>query len=86
MFSPMLLWEKRQRLNRVASRDANVFHQSVVCAHYNKVSAPFTYYFESFSNIVFVSSSVSGLIVTYFRGVSTLAEKNVGQYGRSRSL
>lgn len=63
----------------MASRDANVFDQSGVCTNDNKVSAPFTYYFESFSNIVFVSSSVSGLIVTYFRGVSAsprlLAEK-----------
>lgn len=58
-------------MNRVASSDANVFDQPAVRTNYQKVSALFTYYFESFSNIVFVSSSVSGLIVTYFRGVST---------------
>lgn len=31
------------------------------------MSSKFTYYFESFSNIVFVSSSVSGLIFTFFK-------------------
>lgn len=60
------------------------------------MSSGFTYYFDSFSNIVFVSSSVSGLIVPvkkqvfflYRRVVVLSSEKreNVGQHGSSHTL
>lgn len=41
------------------------------------MSSKFTYYFESFSNIIFVSSSVSGLILTYFKTSIRMAVSTV---------
>lgn len=62
MFSPMLLWEE----NKVYAENAN--NEASNCwytwhTHADKMPAETTHYFDSFSNIVFVSSSVRGLIL-----------------------
>lgn len=59
MFSPMLLWEERHVYAANANDDANIVDKQ----QHSKKCPMNTYYFDSFSNIVFVSSSVSGLIL-----------------------
>lgn len=59
MFSPMLLWEERHVYAENANNDASIVDKH---KHAGKMLAESTHYFDSFSNMVFVSSSVRGLI------------------------
>lgn len=78
MFSPMLLWDKKHNREAVANEDANVW-----CMYGLNIPTTFslfTHYLESFSNMVFVSSSVSGLIFNCLKRVYA-CDRNRGKRG-----